>query len=77
MPDISPDLVIVDISLPGMNGVDLVKELRRNYDGVKLLVVTGHARERYFDAAMQAGADEFVTKGDLKLLLDKMRGLLT
>jgi DNA-binding NtrC family response regulator len=40
---IDPDLFIVDYAMPDTNGVDLIKEARRNRPGLKVLLVTGYA----------------------------------
>jgi DNA-binding NarL/FixJ family response regulator len=63
IPAMHPDLAIVDISLPGKDGITLTRELRRQYPDLKILIVTGHDPEAYEKAAREAGADDFVQKG--------------
>ena len=58
------DLIIIDISLPGMDGITLVRELRMRFPYLKSVIVTAHDREAYESASREAGADGFVTKGD-------------
>ncbi len=72
----NPDLAIVDISLPGIDGLDLTRELRRLYPNLKILVATGHDAEYYSVKAQEAGADGFIVKGDTKMMMDKIRELL-
>ena len=67
------DVAIVDISLPGMSGLELVARLRGDSPEMRLLVVTGHVEQRYAVAATEAGADGFVDKGDFDGLLDAIR----
>jgi DNA-binding NarL/FixJ family response regulator len=62
LPQIKPDLVLVDISLPGMSGLELTEIIRKKYPSMKILIVTGHDEERYYDVAIRAGADYLVSK---------------
>ena len=58
----SPDLVIVDISLPDGSGIDLVRVLKREAPLVDVLVLSMHARRTLADAAIQAGASGYLLK---------------
>ena len=58
-----PDLVLCDIIVPGMDGIQLITQLRREYDyKAPIMVVSGHADEKHRRAAKDAGADVFLTK---------------
>ncbi len=76
MEEARPDLALVDISLPGRSGLQLVGDLRRAYPGMRILMLSGHDDEHYIREAAQAGADGFVTKGDFQKLLQQIRSLL-
>ncbi len=56
------DLLIVDLSMPVMSGLDLIKRVHAEYPGVHLLVLSLHAEEQYALRALQAGARGYVTK---------------
>lgn len=56
------DLVIADLSLPGMSGLDLIHRIKETYPGVAVLVLTMHSEEQYALRAFQAGASGYVTK---------------
>ena len=56
------DLVIADLSLPGMSGLELVRRIKIGFPGVAVLVLTMHSEEQYALRAFQAGASGFVTK---------------
>ena len=56
------DLVIADLSLPGMSGLDLVHRIREGFPDVAVLVLTMHSEEQYAMRAFQAGASGYVTK---------------
>lgn len=61
---LEPDLVITDISMPGTNGTDAVREIKRRNPGIKVLVLTMHASENHVHDALTAGADGYVLKED-------------
>lgn len=56
------DLVVLDLSMPRMNGFDVVRRIRRDFPGVFVLVLTMHSEEQYAVRAFEAGAQGFVTK---------------
>lgn len=58
----SPDLALLDISLPGRNGLDLARAIHATHPGVRTLVLTMHAERLYADEAVRAGAGGFVLK---------------
>ena len=56
------DLVVADISLPGTNGLDLIKELRRLQPALPTLVVSMHPASQFARRALAAGAAGYLTK---------------
>jgi DNA-binding NarL/FixJ family response regulator len=56
------DLVIVDLSLPGMNGLDLILRIKANYPSIGVLVLSMHAEEQYAMRSFRAGANGYITK---------------
>ena len=63
--ELRPDLVLVDVVMPGMSGLELVTLIKKDTDAPKAVIVTLHDSEVYRFAAMTAGADGFITKDDL------------
>jgi DNA-binding NarL/FixJ family response regulator len=59
-----PDLVLVDMSLPGMNGAELAGALRKSLPGLPCLMLSGHGESAYVEVALAAGARGYVLKGD-------------
>ena len=55
-------LAIVDLSMPGMSGLELIKRIRAEYPKVVVLVLSMHAEEQYALRAFRAGAHGYVTK---------------
>lgn len=59
---LKPDACVVDISLPGMNGIELVKNLLAQTPDLKILVVSRHDEELYAERAIRAGAKGYLMK---------------
>lgn len=76
IPDFKPHLVMVDISLPGMNGFELTSRIREKFSTIKILIVTGHDKDRYYDQAIKLGADDLISKDIGLEIIDKCRALL-
>jgi DNA-binding NarL/FixJ family response regulator len=58
-----PDLILMDISMPGANGLEAIPRLRAAAPQAKVLILTVHDDEAYFFQALQAGAAGYVLKG--------------
>jgi DNA-binding NarL/FixJ family response regulator len=59
---LSPDLIILDITMPILNGIDAAREIRKHLPQVKLLFVTMHTSPSYLQAALEAGANGYAVK---------------
>ncbi len=57
-----PDVVVCDISMPGLNGVEVVRRLTKELEDVRILVLTMHAEEEYVLHVVRAGAAGFLLK---------------
>ncbi len=57
-----PDVVVTDIEMPGISGLELLKEFRSNHPGMPVVVMTAHVSVDYAVSALRAQADEFLTK---------------
>jgi DNA-binding NarL/FixJ family response regulator len=58
----TPDLVVVDISLPGMDGIELIKNIRARFGSLRILVLSMYDEKVYAERAFQAGASGYVMK---------------
>lgn len=56
------DLVVADLSMPGMNGLDLIRRIKAEYPKTAVLVLSMHAEEEYALRSFKAGANGYVTK---------------
>lgn len=62
IPEKKPDCCVIDISLPGMNGIELVKNLLAQMPDLKVLMVSRHDEELYAERAIKAGAKGYLMK---------------
>ncbi|TRZ42284.1 response regulator [Robertkochia solimangrovi] len=61
-----PDLLIVDIRMPEMNGIQVVEKVTRDFPEVRTLVLSMHDSEEYVVQSINAGADGYILKGASK-----------
>ena len=61
-----PHILIVDIRMPEMNGIEVVAEINKHHKDVKTLVLSMHDSEEYVVRSIQAGADGYLLKGASK-----------
>src|SRR2546430_16905354 len=59
---LKPDLVIVDLSLPGANGIELIKNIRAEFQKLPVLILSMHDESLYALRALRAGAQGYVMK---------------
>jgi DNA-binding NarL/FixJ family response regulator len=57
-----PDVVVLDISMPMMDGLESTRQMKRDNPDIKVLVLTMHDNEEYFFQLLRAGASGYVTK---------------
>ncbi len=61
----SCELVILDLSMPGRNGLDVIKEMRRTHPDMNILVLTMHKEREYFTRAMVKNVKGYILKDDV------------
>ncbi|HUN54858.1 MAG TPA: response regulator transcription factor [Smithella sp.] len=60
--ELKPAMIIVDITLKDMSGIDLIKELRKLHKGITMLVISMHDESLYAERAFRAGAKGYIMK---------------
>jgi len=60
--ELSPQVILLDLSMPGRNGLELIRQLRADHPALRILVLTMHAEEQYVVRAFRAGAAGYLTK---------------
>ena len=71
-----PDLVLMDFAMPGMNGVEATRRIKRQHDAPKVIIVTLHQESSYGALAKDAGADGFIQKENFVDELPRLATLL-
>ena len=74
-----PDLIVMEIDMPNLQGLSAIKELRKLFPGIKIMVLSIHPEEMYALSAIKAGAMGYISKTAdsaivLKALLQVARG---
>ena len=59
---LAPDLVLVDVTLPGKSGLELVKDLKARHPGAVFLAISMHEESLYAERILRAGASGYITK---------------
>ena len=57
-----PDVVVADVAMPGLNGIELVERIAKELPGIRVLLVSAHANEEYVLRAIRAGGAGYVLK---------------
>lgn len=58
-----PDIVLLDIAMPELNGLEVVKQLTRDSTGVRCIILSMHSDEEHVSQALKAGASGYLVKG--------------
>ncbi len=60
--EVEPDVLVLDISMPGINGVDVARQLHKSHPGIKVLALSAYLDKRFVQEMLKAGAMGYVTK---------------
>ncbi len=58
-----PEIIIMDISMPGLNGLEATRQLKKRLPQIKILILTMHAEKEYIFKILQSGASGYLLKG--------------
>ncbi len=72
--DIRPQVVVLDLMMPGMSGVEVLQQIKSLYPETRVLLLTGHGSTREGIEGMRLGADDYLMKPiNIDELIDKMK----
>lgn len=62
MNEFSPDIILMDIAMPGLNGVETTRQLLSSWPDTKIIALSAHAEKHFVEEMLEAGAQGFVSK---------------
>ena len=60
--EVSPDVIIMDVSMPGLNGIEATRQIKATYTDVKVIALSMHSSRRYVIEMLKAGASGYLLK---------------
>jgi DNA-binding NarL/FixJ family response regulator len=76
LPELKVDLTLVDVSLPNMSGIELVRQMRTEFPHLRCLILSGHMTQKYVERALKVGAHGYVLKDDVNGIVEGIRRAL-
>ncbi len=69
-----PDVMVLDLKMPGIGGMDVLSQIRKNHPEIQVIILTGHGSKRDEDQARRLGAFDYLEKPvDIDKLVKKMK----
>ncbi len=59
---LQPDVVVMDIAMPGLNGMEATRQIKKRFPGMKIIILTVHANEEYVLQTLRTGASGYLVK---------------
>lgn len=78
IPALAPNVILMDISMPGLNGIEATRQICQSHPALKVIILSMHANEEYVFQVLQAGAAGYVLKqSDSQEVLAAIRAVLS
>ena len=72
--DQEPDVMVLDLKMPGIDGMEVLRQVRRAYPKIQVIILTGHGTEKHEEEAKRLGAFDYLEKPvNLDVLVKKMK----
>ena len=72
--DSEPDVMVLDLKMPGIDGMEVLRRVREKYPAIQVIILTGHGNDLDESEARQLGAFDYLKKPvDIELLVDRIR----
>jgi DNA-binding NtrC family response regulator len=69
-----PDVMVLDLKMPGLHGMEVLKEIRKAYPNMQVIILTGHGTEKDEEEARRLGGFDFLRKpADIETLVGKIK----
>lgn len=72
--EIEPDVIVLDLKMPGLHGIEVLREIKKIKREIQVIILTGHGTEKDEEEAKKLGGFDFLRKpADIDLLLAKIK----
>lgn len=72
--DQEPDVMVLDLKMPGIDGMEVLRQVRKPYPNIQVIILTGHGTEKHEEEAKRLGAFDYLEKPvNLDVLVKKMK----
>lgn len=72
--DQEPDVMVLDLKMPGIDGMEVLRQVRKAYPKIQVIILTGHGTEKHEEEAKRLGAFDYLEKPvNLDVLVKKMK----
>ena len=69
-----PDVMVLDLKMPGLHGMDVLREIRKSHPNMQVIILTGHGTEKDEEEARRLGGFDFLRKpADIEKLIGKIK----
>ncbi|MFO8058324.1 MAG: response regulator [bacterium] len=69
-----PDVMVLDLRMPGIDGIEVLKQVKKAYPGIQVIILTGHGTEKDEERARSLGAFDYLEKPvNIETLVDRMK----
>jgi DNA-binding response OmpR family regulator len=71
-----PDVVVLDLRMPGMSGLEVLRRIRKGWPGLPVIMLSGHGSDQDFESCLNLGAARYHKKPlDIDVLLESIRAV--
>lgn len=73
-----PDVIVLDLNMPGMHGIDVMKEIKKAYPDIQIIILTGHGTDKDEEETKRLGGYDFLKKPtDIETLEQRIKAAFT
>jgi DNA-binding NarL/FixJ family response regulator len=74
--DLNPDVILLDVEMPGKSGIEVAQQLRREKTNIHILALSAHNSQQYVQGLLESGVSGYLVKEDAQVdIIDALRGV--